>query len=190
MYSTPFDFIIIPSSLLGFNATAIIIDNVVINKAELVLTINDAYTSNSFGLPERLICLAIDSLGANDFISDQFESYAYYGGELYNTTLNGQSVSQYKFNLALHVQEVINKEIAGYRMLSYLLDIYTKAILPDVEEENSNFTKLVLRSVPRLNYLNEEQPVYEKLIGICSYIASLTDGYTVASFKKFQGLDT
>ncbi len=87
-------------------------------------------------------------------------------------------------------EEVINKEIAGYRMLSYLLDIYTKAILPDVEEENSNFTKLVLRSVPRLNYLNEEQPVYEKLIGICSYIASLTDGYTVASFKKFQGLDT
>jgi len=97
------------------------LNNVVINKAELVLTINDAYTSNSFGLPERLICLAIDSLGANDFISDQFESYAYYGGELFNTTLNGQSVSQYKFNLALHVQEVINKEKAnnGIYLLTY-----------------------------------------------------------------------
>lgn len=86
------------------------LENIVINKAELVLTIDDAFTSNNFGLPERLICLSIDSLGANDFISDQFESYAYYGGELYNTTLNGQSVSQYRFNLALHIQEVINKE--------------------------------------------------------------------------------
>jgi len=87
-------------------------------------------------------------------------------------------------------EEVISKEIAGYRMLSYLLDIYTKAILPGNDEEDSNFTGLVLKSVPQLNYLNEEHSVYEKLIGICSYIASLTDGLTVSSFKKFQGLNT
>ncbi|MDR5591186.1 dGTP triphosphohydrolase [Christiangramia sp. SM2212] len=87
-------------------------------------------------------------------------------------------------------EEVISKEIAGYRMLSYLLDIYTKAILPGVEEENSNFTRLVLKSVPQLDYLGEEHSTYEKLISICSYIASLTDGLTVSSFKKFQGLDT
>ena len=87
-------------------------------------------------------------------------------------------------------EEVISKEIAGYRMLSYLLDIYTRAILPEAEDEDSNFTRLVLKSLPQLDYLDEEHSVYEKLIGICSYIASLTDGLTVASFKKFQGLNT
>ena len=95
--------------------------NIIVNKAELVLTIDDSYVNNSFGLPERLICLSIDSLGANDYISDQFEAYAYYGGELYSSTINGQSVSQYRFNLALHVQEVINKETDnnGVYILTY-----------------------------------------------------------------------
>lgn len=87
-------------------------------------------------------------------------------------------------------EEVIGKEIAGYKMLSYLLDVYTKAILPEVEAEDSNFTKLVVKSLPQLHYLQDEHTTYEKLIGICSYIASLTDGLTVASFKKFQGLNT
>ena len=87
-------------------------------------------------------------------------------------------------------EEVIGKEIAGYKMLSYLLDIYTQAFLPETEDENSNFTKLVVRSVPQLDYLGDQNTTYEKLIGICSYIASLTDGLTVSSFKKFQGLDT
>jgi len=86
-------------------------------------------------------------------------------------------------------EEVVNKEIAGYRMLSYLLDIYTKAILPEGDEEDSNFNKLVLKSIPQLNYLEDEHTNYQKLIAICSYTASLTDGMTVASFKKFQGLN-
>ncbi len=87
-------------------------------------------------------------------------------------------------------EEVISKEIAGYRMLSSLLDIYTKAILPEKEEENSNFSKLILKSTPQIAILEENESVYEKLIGICSYVASLTDGLTVASFKKFKGLNT
>jgi len=86
-------------------------------------------------------------------------------------------------------EEVIGKEIAGFKMLSYLLDIYTQAFLADTENEDSNFTKLVKKSVPQLSYLNEEDSIYDKLIAICSYIASLTDGLTVASFKRFQGLD-
>ena len=32
-------------------------------------------------------------------------------------------------------EEVISKEIAGYSMLSYLLDLYTRAILPERNEE-------------------------------------------------------
>ncbi|MAM19152.1 MAG: deoxyguanosinetriphosphate triphosphohydrolase [Christiangramia sp.] len=84
-------------------------------------------------------------------------------------------------------EEVISKEIAGYSMLSYLLDLYTRAILPERNEENSNFHKLLLKSTPKIAILDEKESVYEKLIGICSYVASLTDGMTVASFKKFKG---
>ncbi|MCM4157322.1 deoxyguanosinetriphosphate triphosphohydrolase [Gramella sp. AN32] len=85
-------------------------------------------------------------------------------------------------------EEVINKEIAGYRMLAYLLDIFTSALIPEKENEASNFRKLILKSLSQLDYLQEKDSVYEKLIGICSYTASLTDGKTVASFEKYMGM--
>ena len=85
-------------------------------------------------------------------------------------------------------EEVINKEIAGYKMLSYLLDTYTRAFLPEtVEIGDSNFTLLVKRSVPKL-VIQDDQSVYKTLLQICSYTASLTDGITVASFEKYMGL--
>ncbi|MGM1057280.1 MAG: dGTP triphosphohydrolase [Bacteroidota bacterium] len=84
-------------------------------------------------------------------------------------------------------EEVINKEIAGYKMLSHLLDTYTQAFLPDKTTPDSNFNKLVRRSVPKL-VLSEGESIYTSLIKICSFTASLTDGNTVASFEKYKGL--
>jgi dGTPase len=84
-------------------------------------------------------------------------------------------------------EEVINKEIAGYKMLSHLLDTYTEAFLPENETEDSNYHNLVKRSVNKLE-IPEEQGIYETLLQICSYTASLTDGNTVASFEKYNGL--
>ncbi|HSP40482.1 MAG TPA: dNTP triphosphohydrolase [Gillisia sp.] len=84
-------------------------------------------------------------------------------------------------------EEVINKEIAGYKMLSHLLDTYTGAFLPENDMEDSNYNNLVKKSVPQLD-IPDEQGVYKTLLQICSYTASLTDGNTVASFEKYNGL--
>ncbi|HSM62448.1 MAG TPA: dNTP triphosphohydrolase [Gillisia sp.] len=84
-------------------------------------------------------------------------------------------------------EDVINKEIAGYKMLSHLLDTYTEAFLPEsIALEDSNFNSLVRKSVFKFK-LQEEQSVYESLMQICSYTASLTDGITVSSFNKYKG---
>lgn len=85
-------------------------------------------------------------------------------------------------------EEVINKEIAGYKMLSQLLDTYTHALLPENGTEASNYNKLVIKSAPELQSLLEEESIYKALLQICSYTASLTDSFTVASFKKYKGL--
>lgn len=84
-------------------------------------------------------------------------------------------------------EEVINKEIAGYKMLFHLLETYTEAFLPEESTPDSNFNKLARRSVPKL-VLPEGQSLYTSLIQICSFTASLTDGNTVASFEKYKGL--
>lgn len=83
-------------------------------------------------------------------------------------------------------EEVISKEIAGYQMLSHLLDTYTEALLPQ-DGVYTNYNKLVLKLIPHAGDF-EDLPVYEKLIKICSYISSLTDSNIVSSFKKFKGL--
>lgn len=83
--------------------------------------------------------------------------------------------------------EVISKEIAGYQMLSHLLDTYTKALLPGEEEELRSYNKLILKMIPGVE-IYESLSTYEVLIRLCSYISSLTDSNIVASFKKFKGL--
>ncbi|CAN5316491.1 deoxyguanosinetriphosphate triphosphohydrolase [soil metagenome] len=84
-------------------------------------------------------------------------------------------------------EEVVNKEIAGFKMLSYLLDTYTHAFLPEDDQWDSNYNKLVRKSVPKLE-IDEEQSLYKSLLQICSYTASLTDGNTVSSFEKYKGI--
>lgn len=85
-------------------------------------------------------------------------------------------------------EEVVHKEIAGHNMLSHLLETYTNAFLPEIDElGDSDYNKLVKRSVPKLQ-ISSKESVYKTLLEICSYTASLTDGFTVASFEKYKGL--
>lgn len=84
-------------------------------------------------------------------------------------------------------EEVLSKEVGGYQMLSQLLDTFTQALLPPEGVPESNYNKLILKLSPIA--LREDASVYEKLIGICSYISSFTDRDIVASFKKFKGLE-
>ena len=84
-------------------------------------------------------------------------------------------------------EEVISKEIAGYQMLSQLLDTYTNALLPPKGEPETSYNKLVLRLIPNVSEYRDLS-VYGNLIKICSYISSLTDSNIVSSFKKFKGL--
>lgn len=84
-------------------------------------------------------------------------------------------------------EEVIGKEIAGYEMLSHLLDTYTEALLPEKPNSHTNYNKLVLKMIPQVEEY-EDLSVYDNLIKICSYISSLTDSNIVTSFKKFKGL--
>ena len=84
-------------------------------------------------------------------------------------------------------EEVISKEIAGYQMLSHLLDTFTQALLPPKDQPESNYSRLIKKSIPAA-LASEEQSVYGKLIGICSYVSSLTDSNIVAFSNKFRGL--
>ncbi len=81
--------------------------------------------------------------------------------------------------------EVIEKEIAGYKILTSLLDTYTTAFENSYTNTATHYDTLIVRSFER----NHEplQSVYEYLMLCCSFISGLTDGNALQLFKRIQG---
>ncbi|WP_042492319.1 deoxyguanosinetriphosphate triphosphohydrolase [Aequorivita sublithincola] len=81
--------------------------------------------------------------------------------------------------------EVMEKEIAGYTILSTLLDAFTTAYENHNNENARQYDKLLLRM---FEYdLSKNQSVYEYLMECCSYISRLTDGNALQIFQKIKG---
>jgi hypothetical protein len=76
-----------------------------INKAELIFKLDTAFSQPRFFRPsEQLVLAAIDSIGKTYLPADHTYSAAYYGGT-YNIIDR-----TYRFNIAQHIQDIINKK--------------------------------------------------------------------------------
>lgn len=83
-------------------------------------------------------------------------------------------------------REVIDKEIAGYKILSTLLDAYTTAVENYHQSKHSHFDKLLLEDLDFIKS-NLTSTIYDQLINTCTYIAGLTDGNALLLFNKLNG---
>lgn len=81
--------------------------------------------------------------------------------------------------------EVREKEIAGYNILSTLLDAFTSAFENYHNGVARPYDTLILRTVsPNISKFDS---VYDYLMECCSYISRLTDGSAVQIFQKVKG---
>ena len=83
-------------------------------------------------------------------------------------------------------QEVIEKEIAGYKIISDILDVYTTALIRTKENKASNYDKLMVSTLPEF-YQKTEVSVYNILLNTCCYVASLSDSAAVHIHNKIMG---
>ena len=112
----------------------------------------------------------------------------------FDTSLLEQSLfkAQIEDIIALSVEklyrsgEVIEKEIAGYRIISDILEVYTNALMRKKEHSASNYDNLMLQTLPEL-YRNTEISVYDILLNACCYVASLSDSAAVHIHNKITG---
>jgi len=81
--------------------------------------------------------------------------------------------------------EVIEKEIAGYNILSTLLDTYTTAFQNHYKGKARHYDKLVMKNFE--SYLPEQLSTYEYLMECCNYISRSTDGSALQIFQKIKG---
>lgn len=78
--------------------------------------------------------------------------------------------------------EVVEKEVSGYVVLQHLLDIFFTAIINQENGRETSFDKLLLKKLPERYRKNGS--LYDKVMGITCYIASLTDSKAVELHLK------
>lgn len=83
--------------------------------------------------------------------------------------------------------EVVEKEVAGYRILSDILEVTTGALVAKHQGRASSFDHLILQMLP----IEGRQPgagsVYEALLQACGFVASLSDRAAVHIHNKISG---
>ncbi|MFS4416114.1 dGTP triphosphohydrolase [Maribacter sp. 2307ULW6-5] len=82
--------------------------------------------------------------------------------------------------------EVVEKEIAGYKIIADILDVYLDALVHHKRGEASNYHQLMLSTLPGF-YRNTEASLYHIILNTCSYVASLSDGAAVHIHNKIKG---
>lgn len=84
-------------------------------------------------------------------------------------------------------KEVINKEIAGYEVITKLLKTFVIAANNNFHNEASTYDKLILKTLPK-NLKIDSTSLYDRLLSICHFVASLSDSNAILTFKKLKGI--
>lgn len=80
-------------------------------------------------------------------------------------------------------EEVVDIEIAGNRILTYLLSALTEAVL----YPERNFSRLLLEKVP-VQYSMRGERLYDRLQGMLDHISGMTDVYALNLYRQLKGL--
>jgi dGTPase len=83
-------------------------------------------------------------------------------------------------------QEVINKEIAGYKVLTGLLSVFVKAAVSTFEGKQTNYDRLILKALPETVTISN-QSLYENVMAICLFISKLSDSNAMLLYHRLNG---
>ena len=83
-------------------------------------------------------------------------------------------------------QEVIEKEVAGYRIIADLLHVFVSAVNNKYDENYSNYDQLILNLLPK-EYQSEDASLYNRIMQICSYVSRMSDSYAIRTHQKLTG---
>jgi len=137
------------------------------------------------------------SLAINTLISEATEIFIQNEEEILKGTFSKSLLdkSQYKVQIddiiKISVEkiyqstEVMEKELAGYTILSTLLDSFTIAYENYNNDNARQYDRLLLKMLS--TDLSKTQSTYSYLMECCSYISRLTDGNALQIFQKIKG---
>lgn len=83
-------------------------------------------------------------------------------------------------------KDVIEKEIAGYKIIADLLDVFVTALNNHHLGKSTNYDKLLLNMLP-VEFKVTTDNVYDRIMNICSYVSRMSDSYAIRIHKKITG---
>tara|TARA_B110000003_G_scaffold172618_1_gene172183 strand:+ start:25299 stop:26639 length:1341 start_codon:yes stop_codon:yes gene_type:complete len=83
-------------------------------------------------------------------------------------------------------QEVLEKEVAGYKIITDLLDIYVTALNNYETGKATNYDHLLLNLLPE-EFRVDTNSFYERMMSACSYVSRMSDSYAIKIHKKILG---
>lgn len=92
--------------------------------------------------------------------------------------------SSVAFRKIYKARDVLDVELAGYRIIGFLLETFTDAML----NPEDTYSKLVLRSFPE-QFSPSENTVYAKIQAVIDYVSGMTDVYALDLYRKLTGMN-
>jgi len=83
-------------------------------------------------------------------------------------------------------KEVVEKEVAGYRIIADLLDIFVNSLNNKFIGTSTNYDSLVFNLLPE-EYQIESINLYNRIMLVCSYVSGMSDSYAIRMHKKLTG---
>ena len=85
-------------------------------------------------------------------------------------------------------KEVIEKEVAGYRVLSEILNVFILAINNSYSDNASNYDRLIMYLLPE-NYRRIDDSLYKRILVVCSFVSNMSDSNAILIFNKIRGIN-
>lgn len=81
---------------------------------------------------------------------------------------------------------VIEKEVAGYRIIADLLGVFITAVENDANGNPSSYDQLILSMIPK--ECKNKGELYDRIMGVCGFVAGMSDSYAILIHKKISGV--
>jgi len=95
-----------------------------------------------------------------------------------------QTCSDLAFRKIYRSQDVLDVELAGYRIINFLLD----CLLDAVENRKNAYSKLLIERIPE-QYETDSEDSYTKVQSVVDYISGMTDIYALDLYRKITGMN-
>ncbi len=80
-------------------------------------------------------------------------------------------------------RDVLDVELAGYRIIGFLLEVFTQAI----QNPEHAYSRLLLNRIPE-QYETDSSDMYGKIQSVIDYVSGMTDVYALDLYRKITGM--